>query len=116
MSHSLQTIPHVTHYDEVDVTQLLEARNELKDLGDRLSPAAFFLKAVVICLKEHPLFNARLDEEAGVIRLLKDYHIGVATQGKEGLMVPVIHQANQKSVRAIHEEMKSLTKKHKKVS
>ncbi|MCA1027782.1 dihydrolipoamide acetyltransferase family protein [Cytobacillus sp. FSL W7-1323] len=111
MSHSLLTIPHVTHYDEVDVTQLLEARNELKDLGDRLSPAAFFLKAVVICLKEHPLFNARLDEEAGVIRLLKDYHIGVATHGKEGLMVPVIHQANQKSVRAIHEEMKSLTKK-----
>ncbi|MCG7335815.1 2-oxo acid dehydrogenase subunit E2 [Sporosarcina sp. ACRSM] len=111
MSHSLQTIPHVTHFEEVDLTNLSKLRSELKEAGDNISAVAFFLKALAIALKEYPLFNAQLDEENDVIRLIKNYHIGLATDTKNGLMVPVLSNVNKKSLREIHEEMKALTKK-----
>ncbi|MFC5589701.1 dihydrolipoamide acetyltransferase family protein [Sporosarcina soli] len=111
MSHSLQTIPHVTHFEEVDLTNLSKLRSELKETGDNISAVAFFLKALAIALKEYPLFNAQLDEENDVIRLIKNYHIGLATNTKNGLMVPVLSNVNKKSLREIHEEMKALTKK-----
>lgn len=111
MSHSLQTIPHVTHFEEVDLTNLSKLRSELKETGDNISAVAFFLKALAIALKEYPLFNAQLDEENDVIRLIKNYHIGLATDTKNGLMVPVLSNVNKKSLREIHEEMKALTKK-----
>ncbi len=111
MSHSLQTIPHVTHFEEVDLTNLSKLRSELKEAGDNISAVAFFLKALAIALKEYPLFNAQLDEENDVIRLVKDYHIGLATDTKNGLMVPVLSNVNKRSLREIHEEMKALTKR-----
>lgn len=113
MTRSVQTIPHVTHYDEVDVTCLLKARTSLKEAGETVSLAAFFVKATVICLKEFPIFNARLDVEKGVIRLLKEYHIGIATHTEAGLMVPVVHHAEHKSIRTIDQQMKELTVKAK---
>ncbi|WP_047981754.1 dihydrolipoamide acetyltransferase family protein [Ornithinibacillus contaminans] len=111
MTKSLTTIPHVTHFDEADLTSLLEFRQELKDSGEQVSVVAFFLKAIAITLKEFPLFNALLDEENNVIRLLKDYHIGLATNTDRGLLVPVLREVDQKSIIEIHEEMKELTKK-----
>ncbi|GGJ71699.1 dihydrolipoamide acetyltransferase family protein [Virgibacillus salexigens] len=111
MSYSLQTIPHVTHYDEVDVTYLIEASNALKESKDTVSLAAFFVKAIVVCLKEYKLFNARLDEEAEVIQLLTDYHIGIATNTENGLMVPVVPDVNQKSIRTIDQQMKAVAAK-----
>lgn len=110
MTKSLTTIPHVTHFDEADLTSLLEFRQELKDSGEQVSVVAFFLKAMAITLKEFPLFNAQLDEENNVIRLLKDYHIGLATNTARGLLVPVLREVDQKSITEIHEEMKKLTK------
>lgn len=111
MSHSLQTIPHVTHFEEVDLTNLMELRKELKVMGDNISIVAFFIKAVAIALKDYRVFNAKLDEENEVIRLSKEYNIGLATDTKAGLMVPVLHHIERKSLRDIHNEMKALTKK-----
>ncbi|GGA66368.1 dihydrolipoamide acetyltransferase family protein [Ornithinibacillus halotolerans] len=111
MSHSVSTIPHVTHFDEADLTDLLAFRQELKEDGENISVVAFFLKALAITLKEFPLFNARLEEENKVIRLLKEYHIGLATNTEKGLVVPVIKDVDKKSIKEIHDEMKALTKR-----
>ncbi|MEN2466184.1 dihydrolipoamide acetyltransferase family protein [Ornithinibacillus sp. JPR2-1] len=111
MTASLSTIPHVTHFDEVDLTNLLEFRGELKEAGEHISVVAFFLKALTITLKEFPLFNAQLEEENNVIRLLKDYHIGLATNTEKGLLVPVLRDVDKKSLKQVQEEMKALTKK-----
>lgn len=111
MSYSLQTIPHVTHFDEVDLTHLMEFRKELKEIGESISIVAFFIKAIVIALKDYPVFNAKLDEDNEVIRLAKEYNIGLATDTKAGLMVPVLHQAESKPLREINKQMKELTGK-----
>ncbi|MGY0694252.1 dihydrolipoamide acetyltransferase family protein [Virgibacillus sp. FSP13] len=111
MTHSLTTIPHVTHFEEADLTNLLKFRNELKEEGVNISVVAFFIKAIVITLKEHRIFNAQLDERNGVIRLATDYNIGLATNTDSGLMVPVLQQADKKSLQTINKEMKALTKK-----
>ncbi|MBS3681644.1 2-oxo acid dehydrogenase subunit E2 [Ornithinibacillus massiliensis] len=111
MTASLSTIPHVTHFDEVDLTNLLEYRGELKEAGEHISVVAFFLKALTITLKEFPLFNARLEEENNVIKLLKDYHIGMATNTEKGLLVPVLRDVDKKSLKQVQDEMKALTKK-----
>ncbi|MFS0674088.1 dihydrolipoamide acetyltransferase family protein [Ornithinibacillus sp. 179-J 7C1 HS] len=111
MTESLSKIPHVTHFDEVDLTNIIDFRQELKDSGENISVVAFFLKALTITLQEFPLFNASLDEEHNVIRLLREYHIGLATNTEKGLLVPVLRDANKKSIKELHDEMKELTKK-----
>ncbi|SHG43649.1 dihydrolipoamide acetyltransferase family protein [Ornithinibacillus halophilus] len=111
MTKSLTTIPHVTHYDEVDLTNLMNFRQSLKDAGEHISVVAFFLKALAITLKEFPVFNAQLNEEEEVIKLNKEYHIGLATNTDQGLLVPVLRDVDKKTIRTIHTEMKELTKK-----
>lgn len=111
LTKAITTIPHVTHFDEADLTDLLEFRQQLKQEGDSISVVAFFLKAVTIALKDHRVFNAQLDEENSVIRLLKNYHIGLATNTDKGLVVPVLRDVDKKSIRQINTEMKELTKK-----
>lgn len=111
MTQSLYTIPHVTHFEEADVTELLAYRNELKQMNIHVSAVAFFIKAIVAALKQFPVFNAKLDEENEVIRLEKEYNIGIATDTEDGLIVPVIHQADQLSVLQIHDKLKELTKR-----
>ncbi|RST72820.1 2-oxo acid dehydrogenase subunit E2 [Siminovitchia acidinfaciens] len=113
MSQSLFTIPHVCHYEEVDMTELLNFRKELKYMDENISVAAFFIKALAISLKEYRVFNAKLDEENEVIRLEKSVHMGIAADAEEGLIVPVIRDADKKSLRTIHQEMKELTQKAK---
>lgn len=119
MVHSLFTIPHVTHFDEVDVTNLLELKTTLKRLEEKkarpynVSIAAFFIKAIALALKEFPIFNARLDEEKGIIRLEKAVNIGLATDTEEGLIVPVIKNVQSKSIVDIHRDMKDLIQKAK---
>ncbi|VEF49283.1 pyruvate dehydrogenase E2 [Bacillus freudenreichii] len=113
MSQSLFTIPHVCHYEEVDMTELLYFRKELKAMDENISVAAFFIKALAISLKEYRVFNAKLDEENEVIRLEKSVHMGIAADAEEGLIVPVIRDADKKSLRTIHQEMKELTQKAK---
>lgn len=111
MVQSVLTIPHVQHFEEVDMTELLAYRNELKELNVNISVAAFFIKALGVALKEYPIFNAKLDEEKEEIRLEKEIHMGLATDTKEGLIVPVLRNVEKKSLTQIHDEMKELTKK-----
>jgi pyruvate dehydrogenase E2 component (dihydrolipoamide acetyltransferase) len=119
MVRSLFTIPHVSHFDEIDVTNLLRLKDGLKkqeaSTGRMLdvSMAAFFIKAIALALKAFPIFNAKLDEEKGVIRLESAVHIGLATDTEEGLIVPVIKNVQDKSIRMIHLEMKELMRKAK---
>ncbi|MBS4189391.1 2-oxo acid dehydrogenase subunit E2 [Bacillus sp. FJAT-49705] len=111
MVQSSFTIPHCTHFEEVDVTELIQFRAELKNLNQNISATAFFLKSLSICLKEFPIFNARLDEEKEEIYLIKEHHFGIAVDTEEGLIVPIIRHVEKKSIQNIHHEMKELTEK-----
>ncbi|MCP3026530.1 dihydrolipoamide acetyltransferase family protein [Halobacillus sp. A5] len=113
MVQSLYTAPHVTHFDEVIMTNLIELKNNLKQQGASLSVAAFFIKAIQLSLQDHRIFNARLNEEEGRIELEREYNIGIATDTEEGLIVPVIKNVEHKSVERIHLDMKELTRKAK---
>ena len=110
MTQSIYTIPHVAHMEEVDMTELLAFRQELKPEAS-ISVAAFFIKALAIALNDYPIFNSELDEENGRILLKDSVHMGIATDTTEGLIVPVIRNAEGKSLSDIHKEMKSLTAK-----
>lgn len=109
MAQSLYTIPHCTHFEEVDVSELISFREELKSQERSISATAFFIKAISICLKEFPIFNSQLNEEKEEIQLVKDHHIGLAIDTKEGLIVPVIEHVNLKTLKEINQEMKRLT-------
>lgn len=117
MAQSLFTIPHVTHFDEADVTQLLTFKESLKKLdpdrskGYNVSMAAFFVKAIAIAIKDFPIFNSWLDEENQNIRMENAVHMGLATDTEDGLIVPVIKHAEAKSLIEIHNDMKYLIKK-----
>ncbi|KON88636.1 dihydrolipoyllysine acetyltransferase [Sporosarcina globispora] len=111
MAQSLYSIPHCTHFEEIDVTELISFRNELKNLNQNISATAFFLKALSICLKDFPVFNAELHEGKEEIHLLSEHHIGIAVDTKEGLIVPVIKNAESKTIREIHAEMKKVSEK-----
>ncbi|OCA90649.1 dihydrolipoyllysine acetyltransferase [Bacillus sp. FJAT-27225] len=111
MLHSIQTIPHCTHFEEIDVTNLIEFRKELKASNIQLSATAIFIKTLSVCLKEFPIFNAILDEENEVINLNDHHHIGTAVDTEDGLIVPVIRNVQAKSLTEIHSEMKALTEK-----
>ncbi len=111
MSKSLYTIPHVTHFEEVDMTNLLDSKKQLNEAGVNISVAAFFIKAIQLSLAKYPIFNSVLDEEKGVIKLKKEYNIGIAVDAKEGLIVPVIRHVEQKTLSNIHAEMKDYIEK-----
>ncbi|MBI4043907.1 MAG: 2-oxo acid dehydrogenase subunit E2 [Candidatus Diapherotrites archaeon] len=110
------TVP-VTHMDEADVTALWDVREKEKILtqekGIKLTFLPFIVKSVVAALKEHPYLNASLDEEASEIVLKKFYHIGMAVDAGEGLLVPVIRNADKKSILQIAREMNALAEKAK---
>jgi 2-oxoisovalerate dehydrogenase E2 component (dihydrolipoyl transacylase) len=111
MKSSLMTIPHCTHFEEVDVTNLMELRSQLKQADTNISASAFFVKALSIALKEFPIFNSRVDEEKEQITFIKEHHIGIATDTEDGLIVPVVKNVENKSLKTIHTEMKEYTLK-----
>jgi pyruvate dehydrogenase E2 component (dihydrolipoamide acetyltransferase) len=102
MSGSWTTIPHVTQFDEADITTLLELKRRydaaFEQQGARLTLTAVILKAVVATLKAHPTFNASLDAAAQEIILKGYYHLGVAVDTEAGLMVPVIRDVDRASL------------------
>ena len=112
METSKYTAPHVTHHDEVDVTKLVETRGRLKqeaeERGQKLSYMPFVLKAVVAGLREYPVLNSQLDEEAEEIVTKHYYNIGVAAATDAGLMVPVVDAVDQKGLLQLSEEMNEL--------
>ncbi len=102
-------IPHVTQFGEADITELDAFRREqveiLKPQGIRLSPLAFFVKAVVATLQKYPEFNAALHPDGKQLIVRKYYHIGVAVDTPQGLMVPVIRDADKKGLVQIAVEL-----------
>ncbi len=113
MVHAKQVIPHYAYVDECDVSDLVKLRASLKDpfaaKGIKLTYLAFFVQAVAAALKEVPIVNASLDEEAGEIVLHDHYHVGIAVAAPAGLIVPVIHDADQKTLLDIAREIDRLS-------
>ncbi|AHG01264.1 branched-chain alpha-keto acid dehydrogenase subunit E2 (plasmid) [Halostagnicola larsenii XH-48] len=109
MATSKYTAPHVSHHDEVDVSELVEARSRLKPEAQaretKLTYMPFAVKAVVAGLKEVPAINAELDEENEEIVLHDEYNIGIAVASDAGLMVPVIDNADQKGLLELADEI-----------
>ena len=93
---------NVTHIDEADVTELMEIREKEKSImtkkGKNLTFLPFVIKAVVIGLKEYPVLNSTLDMENGEIIIKNYYNIGIAVDTDDGLMVPVIKNADKKNI------------------
>ena len=112
MERSKYTAPHVTHHDEADVTELVETRSRLKERaeerGSSLSYMPFVIKAVVAALREYPILNAQLDEEAEEIVVRGDYNVGIAAATDAGLMVPVIDHADGKGLLELADELNDL--------
>ncbi len=112
MTLSWSRIPHVSSLEMVDVTRLEAFRKKHKEqveaLGGRLTLTVFALKAAATVLKSHPRINASLDEAAGEIVLKKHYHLGVAVNTEEGLVVPVVRHVDDKSLKEIAVELKGL--------
>ncbi|HWI66520.1 MAG TPA: 2-oxo acid dehydrogenase subunit E2, partial [Symbiobacteriaceae bacterium] len=103
--------------DEVDMTELTAFRAKAKELAAKknikLSFMPFIFKALVTALKEHPYLNAQIDEEKQEIVLRKQYHLGFALDTEAGLLVPVVKDADKKSVFQIAAEMQDLIERGK---
>jgi len=112
MAQSWAQIPHVTHADEADITELEAFRQKHKQEvtagGGTLSLTVFALKAAVAALKAFPRFNASLDVEHEEIILKNYYHIGVAMDTDKGLMVPSIRDVDRKSILELARELDQL--------
>lgn len=106
MLESWTTIPHVTQFDEADVTALMTLR---KKQGLTVTP--FILKALVTALKKFPLLNSSLDETTHEIVYKEYYHIGVAVDTDAGLIVPVLRDVDKKSVSDLAKELDTLAEK-----
>jgi len=108
-------VPHVTHTDEADITELEDYRRSLddaaKDKGYRVTMLAFLLKASVACLKEFPGFNASLNPAKDGLILKKYYHLGVAVDTPDGLVVPVIKDVNAKGIIELSRELGEVSKR-----
>lgn len=117
LQKSWQIIPHVTQYDEADVTELEALRKSLKaefKKGDdpvSISILSFIIKAVVAALMKFPEMNASFDEDSGELILKRYYHIGIAVDTPEGLIVPVLKDADKKSITDIARELMSISER-----
>ncbi len=109
---SKATSPHALVVDEADATGLLVLRGAMREAAERegvkITPLALVVRAVVEALRNHPAINASLDEERGEIVLKKCYHIGMAVDAEDGLVVPVIRDAGDKSVAELAREIERL--------
>lgn len=108
-------IPHVTQFDEADITELEAFRKSnaasAEKKGVKLTPLAFVLKAVVTALKAFPSFNASLDPSGEHLILKHYYHIGVAVDTPDGLVVPVIRNVDQKGIFDLAKELAEISQK-----
>lgn len=115
MSQSKTLIPHAAAMDEIDVTELVAFKAEHKNFaleqGIKLTYMPFIVKAVVLALQENPVLNASLDSEAEEIILKKHYNIGFAVDHEDGLLVPVLQNANHLSIFQCAEQIQALTKR-----
>lgn len=112
MVKSVYTAPHVTLMDEVDVTGLVALRTRAKPVaekkGVKLTYLPFIVKALVAACREFPAMNAMIDEAANEIVYKKYYNIGIATDTDNGLIVPVVFDADRKNIWSIANEIREL--------
>ncbi len=112
MEQSKFTAPHVTHHDTAEVDALVEAREDLKpkaeSVGVKLTYMPFVMKAVVAGLKEHPHLNSELREDDEEIVVKGEYNLGIAVATDAGLMVPVVHDVDEKGLFELADEVTGL--------
>ena len=120
LANSWTKIPHVTHHDEADVTELEQFRTSLTDIDTgklkKITPLVFIIKSLVLALKKYQNFNSSIDDiENGKITLKKYFHIGIAVDTEHGLMVPKIRNANEKNINQLSEELRDISEKCRKL-
>ena len=115
MTLSATLIPHVTHFDRADITELdaIIRRNvePARERGVTLTLTSFLLKAAALALQEHPQFNASLDPAAGELIVKRYHHLGVAVAAPRGLIVPVIRDVDQKPIVELQRELAELAQR-----
>ena len=115
LQQAWQTIPHVTQFDEADISVLNKKRIELKKEGEKknikVTFLPFIIKAVIKSLKEFPRFNSSLDHLGENLVLKNYYNIGIAVDTPTGLVVPVIKNADNKSILGLSEELMDLSER-----
>ena len=115
LHRSWLNVPHVTQNDEADITETDAYRKELdtagKEKGYRVTLLAFLIKASVSALKQHPEFNASLSPEKDALIYKRYYNIGVAVDTPDGLVVPVVKDADRKGIVEISQELGAISKK-----
>ena len=114
--NSWKNIPHVTHHDEADITEMEEFRSSLTDsfTGERkkITPLAFIIKALVSSMIKFPTFNSSIEDiDKGKMTIKKYYHIGIAVDTPHGLMVPKLRNVNNKNISLISKELKEISEK-----
>lgn len=109
------SIPHVTHFDTADITDLEKFRKEQQGLpqaeGIKLTPLIFFIKAIISGLKQYPNFNSSLSASCESLIIKNYYHIGIAVDTDAGLVVPVVKNADQKNIFQLAQELSLISQK-----
>ncbi len=112
LSRNWAMIPHVTHHDEADITALEEHRKAANAAGQvKITPLAYFIKAIVKALKAYPQFNASLDIANNALIYKKYFNVGIAVDTPHGLLVPVIRNADGKSIAEISQEIAAVSER-----
>ena len=112
MVENAVSLPHVTQFDDADLSHIEALRARYRPAyeaaGVRLTPTPFILKALVSVLQKHPIFNASLNEVTDTLVLKQHYHLGIAVDTEAGLLVPVIRDADRKSLKELAAELASI--------
>lgn len=117
LSRNWVMIPHVTHFDKTDITDLEAFRKQQNDeaakrkLDVKFTPVVFIMKAVAAALEQMPRFNSSLSEDGQKLTLKKYINIGVAVDTPNGLVVPVFKDVNKKSISELSRELMAISKK-----
>jgi len=113
MTRSKQIIPHFSYVDEVEMTDVIRLREQMKPAceakGIKLTYLPFVIQALIPALKKFPFLNASLDDQKNEIVVKRYYHIGIATNTNDGLTVTVLHDADRKSILEIASDLQGLT-------
>ncbi len=113
MQNSVSTIPHFTYCEEIDLTELIALRGELKEVyakqDIKLTMMPFFMKAMSLAIKEYPLVNSKVNDDCTELTYFHDHNIGMAVDSKVGLLVPNIKQVQTKSILDLANDIMRLT-------
>jgi 2-oxoisovalerate dehydrogenase E2 component (dihydrolipoyl transacylase) len=113
MQNSVSTIPHFTYCEEIDLTDLITVRKELKETyakqDIKLTMMPFFMKAMSLALKEYPVVNSQVNDDCSELTYFSDHNIGMAVDSKVGLLVPNIKHVQNKSILDLANDITRLT-------